>query len=283
MHWELIADTACTVGEGVLYHPDEGTIYWIDIPSGELFRHQPTDGGFETRRRGNPIGGFTFEADGSLLLFGDNGAVTRWTGDAESPVVDVDIGTGRRFNDVIADRQGRVFAGTMDEDDHSVGALFRLDPDGAITEIESAIGLPNGMGFSPDFGTFYLVETDTNTIYTYDYDEGTGDLSNRNVLAQRERDAKFDGLTVDTDGHLWVGLWNGSAIERLTPTGDTDTRIELPATNVTTLTFGGPTYETAYVITATLYAPAADDHPGRLLSVDTHSKGRPECFSRMTL
>ena len=283
MHWELIADTSCTIGEGVLYHPDERAVYWIDIPSGEVFRHRPNEAGFEILRRGNPIGGFTFEADGSLLFFGDNGAVTRWTEQGESPVADFDIRTGRRFNDVIADRQGRVFAGTMDENDHSVGALYRLDPGGELTELESDIALPNGMGFSTDFCKFYLVETDSNTIYAYEYDEASGGISNREILSQRDSPDKYDGLTVDTEGYLWVGLWNGAAIERLTPDGEVDTHTGLPATNVTTLAFGGPNYQTAFISTAALDAPEADEYPGALMSVQTHAKGRPESFSRITL
>ena len=37
MEIELIADYACVVGEGVIWHAAERCVYWVDIPAGRLF------------------------------------------------------------------------------------------------------------------------------------------------------------------------------------------------------------------------------------------------------
>ena len=277
-----VANVKCRIGEGVLYHPDETAVYWVDIPTGELYRYTPSTDEYEICRSGGPIGGFTFQEDGSVLLFGSEGQVTVWEdGESETVIDGILDEPGMRFNDVVADPAGRVFAGTMTDDDHTVGRLYRLDRDGTIVELESNVELPNGMGFAPDLETFYLVETNTNTIYAYDYDVESGDITNRSIFSRPDAEWGYDGLTVDSDGGVWVGLWGGGAVVRLTPAGELDASITIPAENVTTLSFGGDEYQTAYVTSATYEAPLTDERAGHLFAVETEYVGRPEYYSRV--
>ena len=82
----------------------------------------------------------------------------------------------KRFNDVIADPSGRVFAGTIGE--HPKGGLYRLDLDGTITKMFDGTGCSNGMGFSPDTKTFYWTCSTTRRIFQFDFDAESGALSN---------------------------------------------------------------------------------------------------------
>ena len=72
---EPIADYACEVGEGPLWHPLEKRLYWGDIPQGRMFRYDPATGHHEQFYDGPVVGGFTIQADGSLLLFMEKGAI----------------------------------------------------------------------------------------------------------------------------------------------------------------------------------------------------------------
>ncbi|GAB3019781.1 SMP-30/gluconolactonase/LRE family protein [Natronobiforma cellulositropha] len=278
----VVADVPCWIGEGALAHPDEGTVYWVDIPSGSLYRYDPAADEHDLCHTDPPIGGFTFQDDGSVLLFGAGGRITVWDDGAADTVVDgLAEEDGLRFNDVVADPRGRVFVGSMTDDDHGVGHLSRLETDGTLTRLEDGVELPNGMGFSPDEETFYLVETNTNTIYAYDYEVETGDLSNRRVFASADEAWAYDGLTVDADGGVWVGLWGGHAIVRLTPEGDLDEWVDVPAANVTTLSFGGEDSRRAYVTSATFEAPLTNALAGRLFAFDLEYEGKPEYYSRV--
>ena len=82
-----------------------------------------------------------------------------------------------RFNDAIVDRQGRVLAGTMNQEDLYApdGALFRLDPDGAIHELATGLAVANGIGLSPDGETLYVTDMFNSRLLAYDYDK-TDDL-----------------------------------------------------------------------------------------------------------
>ena len=69
MQPELIADYSCHTGENPLWHPLERRLYWTDIPRGRLYRYAPATGAHEECYRGDPVGGFTVQSDGALLLF----------------------------------------------------------------------------------------------------------------------------------------------------------------------------------------------------------------------
>ncbi len=179
---ELIADERCIVGEGPLWHAAEKRLYWGDIVGGKLFRYDPAAGSYEQIYQGEMVGGFTIQADGALLLFGERGSVRTWRdGVIETVIDEIPEERGGRFNDVIADPEGRVFCGTMPIGDQ-LGRLYRLDPDGTLTPVLDGINISNGMGFTPDLAQMYHTDTFGGTITVFDYDRATGALSNGKVL-----------------------------------------------------------------------------------------------------
>jgi D-xylonolactonase len=280
---EVLADIGCEVGEGVLWHPDETRVYWTDIPSGNLYRYDPEPGAHERLYDGETVGGFTFQNDGSLLLCMTEGTVKTWRdGDLETVIDGLPGEAGMRFNDVIADPAGRVFCGTMDTDDPSVGRLYRIDTDGTVTTVLDPVGLPNGMGFTPDRERLYLTESNANTIHRFDYDEETGELSNRQVFTEFDgENGMYDGLTVDADGGVWSALWGGGALVRHAPDGGIERRLPVPATNVTSLTFGGPAFRDVYISSATLEAPPDEPHAGGLFHTNVDVRGTSEFTSKV--
>ncbi|WP_262177509.1 SMP-30/gluconolactonase/LRE family protein [Haloarcula laminariae] len=246
-----LVDCHCHTGEGPLWHPDEARLYWVDIPRGILHRYDPATDEHEQCYETAVIGGFTIQADGSLLLFEGSGRVERWR-DGRTEVVVDDIPEERdsRFNDVVADPQGRVFCGTMPTENR-LGRLYRLDPDGTLTQVLRGLDIPNGMGFSPGRERFYVTESVPGKIYVFDYDESTGRISNREVfLDLSEEEGVPDGLTVDADGYVWSARWDGGSLVRYGHSGVEDRRVEFPARKVSSVTFGGRDFSRGFVTTA---------------------------------
>lgn len=282
-----IADRLCHTGEGPLWHPDEGCLYWIDIPAGHLFRYTPDDGRHEqVLDAGCAIGGFTVQADGALLLFLARGAIAIWRDGAPLQMVvdEIPVEVESRFNDVIADPRGRVFCGTMPNRGEG-GRLYRLDTDGSLTELLDGIGCSNGMGFSPDRRQMYFIDSPTRKISKFAYDEAAGELSHRRVFVDLQDEAGApDGMTVDLEGGVWCALWGGSCLVRFRPDGSEDQRIEFPALKVSSAGFGGSEYDELYVTTAGGHQRETDgDGAGALFRVRPAVGGPPEFRSRVGL
>ncbi|MER3437115.1 MAG: gluconolaconase, partial [Chloroflexota bacterium] len=249
---ELVADTRCEVGEGPLWHEDERCLYWLDIPPGHLYRYDPGTGQHaRVLDAGEAIGGFTIEADGALLLFMARGAVRRWQHGALTTVLDGIPGEeDSRFNDVIADPEGRVFCGTMPSETH-LGRLYRLDPGGKLILLLEGIDISNGLGFTPDLTGLYYTESNARVIYQFDYDRATGTIANQRIFVRvAPEDGVPDGMTVDAEGYVWSARWDGSSLVRHDPNGIEVLRIRFPAKKVSSVTFGGPDASDLYVTTA---------------------------------
>ncbi|MCA1990673.1 MAG: SMP-30/gluconolactonase/LRE family protein [Coleofasciculus sp. S288] len=280
---ELIADYQCHNAEGPIWHPLKKHLYWTDIPTGRLFRYDPATSFHEQIYSGESVGGFTIQEDGSLLLFKARGAIERWSeGKITTLIPEIPEERDSRFNDVIADPAGRVFCGTMPTPDR-LGRLYRLNLDGSLNLILESVGMPNGMGFTPDRKQFYLSDSPNRVIYEFDYDQESGTLSNQRVcVTTPEAEGVPDGMTVDAEGYIWSGRWDGGHLFRYTPDGTEVLRLPFPAKKVTSITFGGSDYTDMYVTTA-----GGDNRPtegagaGAIFRVNLGIQGVPEFLSRV--
>jgi D-xylonolactonase len=285
MEPELIADYECVTGENPLWHPMEKRLYWVDIPTGRLFRYDPATGEHEQVHEGGVIGGFTIQADGSLLLFMEKGAVRIWRdGELITLIEEIPDERESRFNDVIADPMGRVFCGTMPTGDR-LGRLYRLDTDGELTKLLDGIGTSNGLGFTPDRKGMYYTDSRKREIYLFDYDQDTGAITNQRVFVRiPEGEGVPDGMTVDAEGYVWSARWDGGCLVRYTPDGTEDRRIYFPARKVSSVTFGGEDYTDIYVTTAG-GKDKDEEGPGAgaLFRLNLGIKGMPEFLSRIGL
>lgn len=280
---EVIANYACETGENPLWHPIERRLYWCDIPKGRLFRYDPATGTHEQCYQGRPIGGFTIQADGSLLLFMDRGTIALWRDGAITKVVsEIAAERSSRFNDVIADPLGRVFCGTMSTDDCK-GRLYRLDLDCSLHPLLEGIGCSNGMAFTLDRKGMYYTDSFAREIYLFDYNIQTAALSNPRVFAHfSETDGLPDGATVDAAGRLWSAIWDGSRIVRLSSGGEIKEEIMIPVRKTSSLTFGGEDYRDIYITSAAGNSEEVDGPlAGALFRMKAQTPGLPEFFSRI--
>ncbi len=283
---ELIADYQCQIGENALWHPLERRLYWTDVTGGRLFRYDPVTGKHEQCYSGPPVGGFTVQADGTLLLFMARGAIAQWRdGHLKYLIEEISDERQSRFNDVIADPAGRVFCGTMPTPTRP-GRLYRLDPEGGLHLLLEGIGISNGMGFTLDRRQMYYTDSEARCIYLFDYDEKTGSLTNQRVWLRTPEGAGLpDGMTVDAQGHVWSARWDGSALYRYTPDGVEELRIEFPARKVASVAFGGDDLSDLYITTALMDGTKAEEGEGAgaLFRLRLGIRGLQEFFSRIRI
>lgn len=291
---QRVVDIECEIGENPLWHPEDGRLYWCDIPRGRVHWYDPDTGEDAVAHESDePIGGFTIQEDGTLLLFQDRGAVRRLDplDGRTSVVAEPDPDTVQtRFNDVIADPAGRVFAGTMHAlEDGVPGRLYRLERDGTLEAVVEDAILPNGMGFSGDRSAFYFTDSamgDPDTagkIYRYDYHEDSGTLANPEVFVDSTGTSGFpDGMTVDAADHVWSAYCGGNRVDRYDPQGERVTTVEFDPNKTLCVTFGGDDYDQMYVSTACQEGRETEGAgAGSVFGFEPGTGGRPEFRSRI--
>lgn len=280
----LIVEGDHRIGEGPLWHPDEEVLYHLAIEKGRLFRYDPVSDSDEVViDLDTSLGGFTIEEDGDLLLFLGAGAIAEWDGTELSYIVEeIPRERGSRFNDVIADPEGRVFAGTMPTEDQ-LGRLYRVDVDGTVELADDrGFDIPNGMGFTPNLEGLYVTESQERTIYRYDYERETGKLSDREAFLRLDpQGPEPDGMTVDKEGCVWSALWNGHALIRIDPEGTEVDRIHLPTPKASSVTFGGEDYRDLFITTAKGHDAEDDPPAGSVFRARPGIPGVPEYRSRV--
>ncbi|MBA2426804.1 MAG: SMP-30/gluconolactonase/LRE family protein [Actinobacteria bacterium] len=280
---EIAMDAHAMLGEGPIW--DDGTrcLVWVDIMEGHLHRYDPATGSSETMEVGQPVGAAAVRSMGGfvLALRDGFGLVERW-GDEVRMIADTEADiAGNRMNDGKCDLTGRFFAGTMAfAVTPGAGALYRLETDYSVTKMVGDLTISNGIGWSIDNRTMYHIDTPAHTLYAYDYDAATGSMGNRRSLIEVDPgDGSPDGMTVDAEGFLWVALYGGGAVRRYSPEGDLVRTIALPATNITSCTFGGDGLSDLYITSAAQELSedqlAREPHAGALWRCSPGIKGLP--------
>jgi sugar lactone lactonase YvrE len=245
------------LGEGVRWDAARRELLWVDIAEGRLMRQAMTDGPMLEDRGelalDRPLGSVAPVAgEDSWLAAAGRGFVRLEPGGSLAPVAEL-APIGHRVNDANVDAAGRAYVGTMSESQESgAGALHRLDRDGRVVRLLDGLTVPNGIDWSPDQSTMYLVESSPGLVWAFPFDFETGALGKRRTLleAAAETGGVPDGLTVDRDGDLWVAFYGGGAVRRYRPDGTLREVIHLPAVQATSCAFGGDALDTLFVSSA---------------------------------
>lgn len=249
-----VADVKAVLGEGPVWVEREQALYWVDIKGRKIFRLSENQdlAVWPTPFR---IGSLAPRADGGFVAGTDRGlAIVDPSANRFEIVADPEPRSpDNRFNDGKVDPSGRFWAGTMDDlEKDASGALYRVAPDWSWACVDGGYKVTNGPAFSPDGRILYHTDSALQVIYAFDLDDD-GRASNRRDFARfGEGEGYPDGMTVDSEGCLWVAFWDGWCIRRLSPSGECIARIDLPVQRPTSCAFGGPALNRLYVTSASI-------------------------------
>lgn len=291
---ELFVSQNLLCGESPLWDENKQMLYWTDALGDAVYAKNVTQSAVTVLLKGIQVSALALHENGGLVMAGRDGffcleesGIRKFTDSCGNIAV-------KNINELIADPVGRIFGGQeafTEEAHYEPGYLFRIDPDGKIDIAEEGIHLSNGMGFSPDLRSFYLTDTIARTIYVFDYNIETGHIRSKRALIVLDKSEGLpDGMTVDKEGYLWVAKWFAGKIDRYTPGGELVRSVELPAAQVTSLTFGGRNYEDAFVTSASVLwetALAPDGHDfttcrgGTIYRIKQMGSGKAEYKARI--
>jgi D-xylonolactonase len=286
-----IADYNDLCGENPLWLAQERCLFWTDITGKRFYRFDWDKQESRVLHEGFEIAGCALHRDGGFVVTNSDG-IWYWHAPDEPRLIASEVDGSRcQMNDCIADPAGRVFSGSWFydsmRDDYPLGKLMRLSLDGKVDIVDEGIQLSNGLGFSGDCRTLYFVDSAARRIYAYDYSVKTGDVKNRRVFVDVPREEGVpDGLTVDSEGFVWCAHWFGGCVIRYDPDGVAAYRLNVPASQTSSVAFGGPDLTDLFITSASFsdslplappgYDPALGYVGGRLFSGNCGVRGREE-------
>lgn len=263
------------LGEGLYWSQQEGALYWTDILAPALNRlslatgqvdrwEMPETIGWIVEREHAPgfIAGFR---SGFCELELDPVTVTPFATPEPHPAAN-------RLNDAKADRWGRIWAGSMPMGaDQPSGHLFRLDPDRTVSHVDSGYIVANGPAISPDGRWLFHTDSAARKVYRFALDE--------HGVREREIFIRFDegwgvpdGMCFDTEGGLWIACWGAGRVARFDAQARITRTIDLPASQISNVCFGGDDLDIMFVTSACVDRP---DEPlaGSLFRIDAGARG----------
>lgn len=266
------------LGEGPIWDARDHAIYFVDIKGNRLHRYGLDDSSTRTWDMPEPLCWVIPRAAAPGYIAGFKSGFAALT---LEPLKITPIGAPEpdrvtnRLNDAKADRQGCIWAGSMDDNIEVVsGALYRLAPDQSWIRADDGYGIANGPTFSPDGRVLYHTDTAIGVVYQFDMAPG-GTLSNKRAFVHFPPEwGAPDGMCADAAGGVWIAHWGGARVSRFTPNGKLDRSIPLPASQITSCVFAGPRLERMFVTSA---AMERDDEPlaGALFEIDPGVSGAP--------
>ncbi|KAJ8888250.1 hypothetical protein PR048_007737 [Dryococelus australis] len=260
--------------EGPHWDEEKGILFYVDIAQHLVNRYDPASGEYTRIQfvaEGGPVtliipvknstDQFVATRGLDLVLFEWDG---RNSTEPIKPLVMASVEAdkpGNRFNDGKADTTGRIWAGTMGPEPTVgdvvmyQGDLYSLNPNSSacVPHVPNA-SVSNGLAWNADNKVFYWVDSPTQKVAAFDFDVSTAQIDNRRTVFDFTKHGLKgvpDGMTIDNDGNLWVACFSCGKVVHVDPrTQNLLSTIAMPASQVTSVMFGGPELDTLYVTTS---------------------------------
>lgn len=277
MKAERITDAVAYHGEGPVWSPDWGGLKWVDMLAGDVLSLLPS-GDISRWRSGNPVvaairprvvGGMVLGVEQGFALVNADGVI-----EMLAPLWPQG---NLRMNEGACDPDGNFWCGNLAyERVGGEASLWRLSPDGDIDQMLTDLTIANGLCWSADGSKVFFNDTETYRVSVFDWSTEEGLTNRRTFVDLRSEQLRPDGLTLDAEGGVWIGLSNGGAVRRYDAAGVLSEVVTVPVTKATACTFGGENLDQLYITTSRENLP--DDEQlaaGSLFMAEPGVKGLP--------
>ncbi|CAH4027430.1 regucalcin-like [Pieris brassicae] len=286
--------------EGPHWADNENALYWTDITGQKIYRLDAETGNVTIREivYGPVSLVVTVKDYPKLILVSSRSELYLLSWDSEQGdsalrlLTAVDLGKpDNRINDGKVDKRGRLWFGTMGKEDESgvekeQGTLYMLTKENYINPAEKVmpVSISNGIAWTSDDLFMFYIDSVLRNIQVFDYDLDTGSIRNRRTLFDFQINNVTgvpDGMTIDTDGNLWVACYDGGKVIKIdSRAGKLLEQHKMPASKVTSVTWGGHNFATLFVTTSkrslNSMQLAQEPEAGSLFAIEnTGSRGYP--------
>ncbi|WP_420553620.1 SMP-30/gluconolactonase/LRE family protein [Tenacibaculum aiptasiae] len=250
--------TPAKLGEGAFWDYKKKNFIWVDIEKKRLHIYNPLNKKNRTITMPSKIGTVVPSETGDRVVVAleDGIYVVNINTEEISLLSGIEsLIKENRFNDGKCDPSGNLWVGSMNlKQTTSSGKLYKVDNQGKTTTMLENITISNGIVWTKKGDIMYYIDTPTGNIRAFDFDLKTSTISNERIVVKiNQKDGFPDGMTIDENDMLWVGMWNGNAVAQYNPkTGKLVSKIKVPAHNVTSCAFGGENLDKLYITTASV-------------------------------
>jgi sugar lactone lactonase YvrE len=281
--WQAVSlnNPKSILGEAAIWSSHHNLFFYVDIEGQKVGKLDPITKITKEQKLPEKIGTVVPTEDGRLILGLENSiSIYDFDSDKLEELIKIEpeIPTNRS-NDGKCDAAGRLWIGTMNKEAiGAAGALYCFDG----VEIKKMIPdrkVSNGICWSIDNNTMYYIDSFDYNIKRYDFDLIKGTISNESILIEMN-DQSFtpDGMTIDSEGMLWVAMWGKGCVNRYNPhSGELLGIVKVNAPNVSSCAFGGTDMTSLLITTSSmgLSEKQLKEFPesGTLFLVDVAIKG----------
>ena len=246
---EVLVEDAGKAAQNLWWDDRDESLWWTDAEGGRLYRLN-----FKTRIQsavyeGPNVGAFLPQEDHSWLLFREKDiAIFDFESHAQiAPLIENVRVDGDRFNEAIADAEGRVLVGTVRNGRPNGAGIYRLERSGTLAKVLGGTGQSNGMSLNAKADALYWSCGTTKTICRCRYDAKRGALGNRQVFHEcMPEEGTPAGLALDIEGTLWSARLDAGVILKIGENRRLMGQVTFPAKHVTSVAFGGTDHRTVF-------------------------------------
>jgi len=252
---EIVSPHICELAESPIWDAENNRIYWVDIVPGVLHWYNYGDLTKHELFIGMKLSAVALAGENRLVAVLQDGFYyidIKKKSIAAIALVENEL-PDNRFNDGKCDPAGRFWAGSMSmAGDLDAGKLYMLDNHCRVTTQINHVGCSNGLAWNIDHSVFYFIDTLRCSIAAYDFDVFSGKISCGRIVKKFNQEEGFpDGMTIDSEGALWVAMWDAGNVSRYNSlTGELILKIELPVSQISSCTFGGANLSDLFITTA---------------------------------
>lgn len=251
---EVLASTSTLLGKCPNWRAENGgELVLSDLFAPSVITIGLSNGAISERQHASPAAVVGFDADGRVILAGADGLTSRDRFDQEQFLSSMpDTIRRRRFNHASLDRTGRpVFAMIEARARTDGGGFYQLREDASLATLCAPLTMWTGFDWTADGKALYCTDAINQRILRFNYDAESGSISDQTVVMEMPAaHGRPDALVIDESGALWVSLWDGWRIVRITPAGQIDSEIVLPVPRPVGLCFGGSDMRTLFITSA---------------------------------
>jgi sugar lactone lactonase YvrE len=233
---ELLLQSDAEVGEGPIFLGD--SLLWVDIPVGKIHLTNLESLKTETIMLETHVGAVApFEANGRFAIACKEGFGI--FADGKLDIRDPFLGDSNyRMNDAKCDVLGRFWGGSCQMDfETGKGKLHRWEGGKDDKVMVENMSLPNGIGWNSDNSLMYLADSMTKKVYVSDFDLADDFVPKFRELISIDSGVP-DGLAVDVDGCIWLAVWGGSRVSKISPQGKILEEHHFPVAQPSSCAFG---------------------------------------------